>query len=167
MIQPVLSSCHLAHPALSNVIAFSPRPPCDGIGNPAIDLGLPPTGSVDADSDLGGERSLSDLSIDGGAGQARPGEDGIQADDTVWCGHGCDASGWRFLTALCPVRTGPCRGARGFGELSRRRMETAANRTVLISRSPFLSRDRDRERGRGPRRVVGQPPCRCLTRPCD
>ena len=44
------------------------------------------------------ERALGDLAVDGGPGQAGPGENGFQADDTVWCEHGCAASCRVFLT---------------------------------------------------------------------
>jgi hypothetical protein len=57
-----------------------------------------PTSAIDADSDLGRERALCDLAVDGGPGQAGSGENGFEADDTVWCELGCAASCWLLLT---------------------------------------------------------------------
>jgi hypothetical protein len=62
--------------------------PCDGIGDPAIDIGLVPAAPVDADPDLRWERALGDLAIDGGARQAGSGQNGLQTDDTVRFSHG-------------------------------------------------------------------------------
>ncbi|CAL74718.1 hypothetical protein BRADO0795 [Bradyrhizobium sp. ORS 278] len=45
------------------------------------------------------ERPLGDFAVDGGPGQPGSGEDGFQADDTVWFAHGRAASCWLFLTA--------------------------------------------------------------------
>jgi hypothetical protein len=59
---------------------------------------------MDADFDLGGERALCDLAIDGGAGQTSADEDGAQADDTIWLVHGRVASCWSFLIAPDPDR---------------------------------------------------------------
>src|SRR5206468_611388 len=75
------------------------RAPRHGVGDPAVDVGFPPTSAVDADPQLGGERALGDLAVDGGPGQAGPRENGFEADDTVWCGHGCAGSCRLFLTA--------------------------------------------------------------------
>jgi hypothetical protein len=64
-----------------------------------IDVGFPPPGPVDADFDLGRERALCDLAIDGGAGEAGADENGAQADDTVWLVHSRVASCWSLLIA--------------------------------------------------------------------
>lgn len=56
-----------------------------------------------ADPELGGECTLGDLAIDGGPGQAGSVEDCVQADDTVWLGHGMSGSCWLFLGNLEPV----------------------------------------------------------------
>ena len=61
------------------------RPPPDGISDPAVDIGFPPAGTVDADPNLRGEHALGDLAVEGGAGKPGPRKDGLQADDTVWC----------------------------------------------------------------------------------
>lgn len=51
-----------------------------------------PAGPVGADFELSRERALSDLAVDGGPGEPGPGEQGFQADDTVWFAHGRAAS---------------------------------------------------------------------------
>src|SRR5271166_4056588 len=85
-----------------DILHWTPR---HGVGDPAIEVRFPPAGAVDADPDLGRERTLGDLAIDSGPGQAGPGEDGVQADDTVWCGHGCAGSCQLSLTAPDTHRT--------------------------------------------------------------
>ena len=75
-------------PLLLDFITISQRPPRCGILYPPIDLGLIPSGAVDADPDLRRERALGDLAIHGRAGQAGPGEDGSAADDAIGFGHG-------------------------------------------------------------------------------
>jgi len=67
---------------------FAARTPGDGICDPAVNVGFPPASTVDADPELGGERALGDLAVNGRPGQPAPGEDGFQADDTLWRGHG-------------------------------------------------------------------------------
>ena len=57
-----------------------------------------PAGSVGADFELGRERALGDLTVDGGPGQSRPDKNGFQANDTVWVSHGHAASCSRLLT---------------------------------------------------------------------
>jgi hypothetical protein len=69
---------------------------------------------MDADPDLGWECALVDLAIDGGAGQPGAGQDGLEADDPVWLGHGCAASCWLLLTAGDPDKTGRDSRARAF-----------------------------------------------------
>jgi hypothetical protein len=83
-------------------VELASRTPRHGIGNPAIDVGLPPASAVYADPDLGRERAFDDLAVDGGPGEASPSENGFQADDTVWCVHSCAASCRLFLTAPDP-----------------------------------------------------------------
>jgi hypothetical protein len=73
-------------------LALKP-PPCRVI-HPAVDVGLSPAGTVDADLELGRERALGDLAVEGGPGEAGSGEDGLEADDTVWLVHGRPGSGW-------------------------------------------------------------------------
>src|SRR5271166_4143259 len=80
-----------------DILRWTPR---YGVSDPAIEVRFPPAGAVDADPDLGRERTLGDLPIDGGPGQA-----GVQADDTVWCGHGCAGSCQLSLTAPDTHRT--------------------------------------------------------------
>jgi hypothetical protein len=80
-------------------VELASRLPCDRIGDPAIDVGFPPASAVDADLDPRRKRALGDLAVDGRPGQAGAGENGFHADDTVWCEHGCAASGRVFLTA--------------------------------------------------------------------
>ena len=63
-------------------------PVCHGIIDPAIDCGFSPACAMNADLYLGGERPFGDLAIHGRAGQAGPGENGLQADDLVGVGHG-------------------------------------------------------------------------------
>jgi len=48
------------------------------------------------------QRALGDLAVDAGSGQGGPGENGLQANDTVWRGHGCAASCRVFLTTPEP-----------------------------------------------------------------
>src|SRR5262249_13844717 len=55
--------------ASSDSIELALRAPCDGIGDPAVDVGLMPAAPVDADLDLRRERAFGDLAIDGGPGQ--------------------------------------------------------------------------------------------------
>ena len=50
----------------SSKLAF--RAPCHGICDPAVDVGFSPVGAVDVDPDLGRERALGDLAVDGGPG---------------------------------------------------------------------------------------------------
>lgn len=64
----------------SEVIKLAYRPPLGGIGDPAVDFGFMPASPVVADLELSREGAFGDLAIDGGAGQASPGEDGFQAD---------------------------------------------------------------------------------------
>lgn len=92
VVQPLLSCRHSWHPDLSALVTFSLRPPPDRILDPAVDVGFFPSGAVDADPDLGRERAFGDLAVDGGPGQAGPAENGFQANDTVWFGHGCAVS---------------------------------------------------------------------------
>ena len=83
---------------------------------------------MDADSDLGWECALGDLAVDGGPGPPGPGEDGLEADDPIWLGHGCVGSGWLLPTAADPDRTGRDGCARAFFVSSQRGVWTAANR---------------------------------------
>lgn len=92
-----------ASPSVIQVDLFF-RSPRHGVSDPSIDVGFSPAGAVDADPDLRRKRAFGDFAIDGGPGQARPDKDGVQADDTVWCGHGCAASYRLFLTAPDPER---------------------------------------------------------------
>src|SRR6185295_6270328 len=85
--------------ASSDRIELAFRAPCDGIGDPAVDVGLMPAAPINADLDLRRERALGDLAVDGGPGQPGPGKHGSQADDTVWCAHNRAASCWLSLTA--------------------------------------------------------------------
>src|SRR5450631_2163808 len=85
--------------ASSDRIELAFRAPCDGIGDPAVDVGFMPAAPVDADLDLRRERALGDLAVDGGPGQPGPGKNGSQANDTVWFAHSRAASCWLFLTA--------------------------------------------------------------------
>src|SRR5690606_6098225 len=80
------------------VVEFVVWPPAGRVGDPAVDVGFLPSRAVGADPDLGRERALLDLSVDGGPGHAGAGENGLQADDTVWLAHGRAASCWLFLT---------------------------------------------------------------------
>jgi hypothetical protein len=58
-----------------------------------------PASPVGADFDLGRERALGDLAVDGGPGQPSPGEHSFQTDDTVRFAHRPAASCWLLLTA--------------------------------------------------------------------
>ncbi len=58
-----------------------------------------PAGPVGADFELGRERALGDLTVDGGSGQSRPDKNGFQANDTVWVSHGYAAFCSLLLTA--------------------------------------------------------------------
>ena len=79
-------------PTSSDRIELALRSPCDGIGNPAVDVGFMPAAPVDADLDLRRERALGNLAVDGGSGQPGPGKDRFQTDDAVWFAHGRAAS---------------------------------------------------------------------------
>src|SRR5690606_3256074 len=46
----------------------------------------------------GRKGAFGDLAVDGGPRQSGAGENGFQADDTIWLTHGCAASFWSFLT---------------------------------------------------------------------
>jgi len=50
----------------SDRIELAFRAPCDGIGDPAVDVRLMPAAPVDAYLDLRRERALGDLAVDGG-----------------------------------------------------------------------------------------------------
>ncbi len=95
-------------------IELASRTPCHRIANPVIDVGFPPASAIDADFDLGGERALGDLAVDGGPRQPSPCENGFQADDTIWFGHGRAASCRLFLTAPDPDRASIYGRAREF-----------------------------------------------------
>src|SRR5207253_11465280 len=71
-------------PTSPNLIEFTFRTPSDWICDPAVDVGFMPTGPVRGDFELSRERTLGDLAVDGGPGQAGPRENGFQADDTVF-----------------------------------------------------------------------------------
>ena len=47
-----------------------------------------PASAMDANPDLGRERALGDLAVDGGTGQPGSGKDGLEANDTVRLTHG-------------------------------------------------------------------------------
>lgn len=94
---------------------FPFRPPCDRVGDPAVDLGFAPARAVDGDAELGRERALGDLAVEGRAGQAGPGKDGAEADDAVGVGHGCAGSCWGGVRGTGPVRTGQYGRARASG----------------------------------------------------
>src|SRR5579864_989601 len=64
--------------ASSDRIDLPLRAPCNGIGNPAVDVRFMPTCTVGADLELSRERALGDLAVDGGPGQPGPGEDGFK-----------------------------------------------------------------------------------------
>src|SRR5450755_1394752 len=81
-----------------DLIELAFRTPRDGIGYPAVDVGFVPPSPVGADFELGRERALGNLAVDGGSGQPGPGKDSFQTDDTVWFAHGRAASCWLFLT---------------------------------------------------------------------
>src|SRR5690606_10328803 len=85
-------------PSLSEVIEveLAARLPSGRIGDPAVNVGFMPSCAVDADPELGRERALGDLAVDGGPGQPGAGKNGLQTDDTVWLTHGCAASCWLF-----------------------------------------------------------------------
>ena len=63
--------------ASSDCAELSFRTPSDGIGDPEVYVGLMPAAPVNADLDLGRERALGDLAVEGGSGQPGPGKDGI------------------------------------------------------------------------------------------
>lgn len=58
---------------------------------------FPPASAVDADPELGRERAVADLAVDGGSGQAGTGKDRFEPDDAVWFAHGGAASCWLFM----------------------------------------------------------------------
>src|SRR5689334_20087206 len=68
------------------------RTPSEWICDPAVDLRFMPAGPVGANFELGRERAVGDLAVDGRPGQPGPGENGFQADDTIWFSHGRAAS---------------------------------------------------------------------------
>src|SRR5690242_11550816 len=115
-------------PTSPDLIQLAFRLPCDGIVDPAIDVGFAPAGAVDADFELGRECALGDLTVDRGAGQTGPGQDGFEADDPVWLTHGNAASSWLLLTAADPDRARHDGCARAFFGSSQRGVRAAANR---------------------------------------
>lgn len=60
----------------------------NGVSDPAVDFGLIPSGAMDADLDLTGERAFSDFAIEGRAREAGAGENCRQAKDAVGGIHG-------------------------------------------------------------------------------
>ena len=60
-----------------------------------------PAGAVDADLDLGRERTLGNLAVDGGPGQPGPGKHGSQADDTVFSNRRVEVKHFRALSPGC------------------------------------------------------------------
>lgn len=81
-----------------DLIALAFRAPSNRIGDPAVDVGFMPAGAVDANLDLGRERSLGDLAVDGGAGQSRPDKNGFQTDDTVFSNRRVEVKHFRALS---------------------------------------------------------------------
>lgn len=72
------------------------------ISNPAIDGGLPPSRTVDADRKLTRESPVRNLSIERRAGKAGAGQNCFQANDTIGIVHGAVSS--RRDVARAPVR---------------------------------------------------------------
>ncbi len=58
------------------------------IGNPSVKLGLLPAAAADAELDLLRKRAFVHFAINSRTGQAGAVEDGLEADDAVWFGHG-------------------------------------------------------------------------------
>lgn len=58
------------------------------IGDPSVKLGLLPAAAADAELDLLRKRAFFHFAVDGRTGQAGAVEDGLEADDAVWFGHG-------------------------------------------------------------------------------
>src|SRR5260370_42273030 len=85
-------------PTSPDFIELAVRTPGDGVCDPAVDVGFVPPSPVGADFELGRERALGNLAVDGGPGQPGPGQDSFQTDDTVWFAHGRAASCWLSLT---------------------------------------------------------------------
>ena len=71
-----------------------------------------PARAVGTNLELSWERALGDLAVDGGPGEPGPGENGFQADDTLWLVHGRAASSWPFLTTSETRQDSRCRRAR-------------------------------------------------------
>src|SRR5690606_30247411 len=93
-----LMACRLSAAAPVVIGGIVRGPPRGGIGDPAVDVGFSPAGSVGADPELSREGAFRDLAVDGGPRQAGAGENRFQADDTVWLAHGRTALCWLFLT---------------------------------------------------------------------
>src|SRR5471030_3081253 len=92
---------------------------------------MPPS-PVGADFELGRERALGNLAVDGGSGQPGPGKDSFQTDDTVWFAHGRAASCSLFLTTAETDRAGIQGHARGFYQSPYCGEESAVNRMGQI-----------------------------------
>src|SRR5450631_2414021 len=92
-----------------------------------------PASPVGADFELGRERALGDLAIDGGSGQPGPGKDSFQTDDTVGFAHSCAASCWLFLATAETDRAGIQGPARGSEPSPYCGEESAVNRMDQIS----------------------------------
>jgi hypothetical protein len=126
-------------PVSSDHIELALRTPCDGIGNPAVDVRFMPAAPVDADPDLRWERAFGDLTVDGGAGQAGSSQDGLQADDTVWFSHGWPTCCWLFLRTAetrQDGRSGTCKKVRrGIGLRRRDGGEAAGSETDAAASS--------------------------------
>src|SRR5262249_12084184 len=112
----------------------------DWIRDPAIDVRFMPAGAVSADPDLRRERSLRDLSVDGGAGQPRPRKNGLQTDDTILVAHGRAASCWLFLKASWRRQGSGCSRARELFASSCCGVALAENRMDQIPRPRPLPR---------------------------
>ena len=85
-------------------VELASRTPRRGIGDPAIYVGFFPARAVDADPDLGRERALGDLAVDGGSGQVSPAENGFQANDkSPLPSPMTEAPMWTAANESCPI----------------------------------------------------------------
>lgn len=80
------------------LVAGSGHPVARRIGNPAIDLGFAPAGSMDADRYLRRERPFGNLAINRRTRQSCAMKDGFEANDTVWFWHVRVSIAWLLMT---------------------------------------------------------------------
>jgi hypothetical protein len=99
------------------------------IGNPSVDLGFAPAGSMDAYRYLRRERPFCDLAIDRRTRQSCAMKDGFEPDDTIWFWHIRNSIAWWSMTSpALKLIAFSCekRAARVHRKAARKKRRTAA-----------------------------------------